>query len=77
MGEIVAERLLGTAFLAMFVSREAAVLQNGRAWLEEEEEEKGKEEEWDGCCGRMRACCSGSPSRNKKCERGGTCENTS
>ncbi len=44
MGEIVAERLLGTAFLAMFVSREAAVLQNGRALLEEEEEEKGKEE---------------------------------
>jgi hypothetical protein len=27
MGEIVAERLLGTAFLAMFVSREAAVMQ--------------------------------------------------
>ena len=43
MGEIVAERLLGTAFLAMFVSREAAVLQHERAWLEEEEEEKGKE----------------------------------
>ncbi len=65
MGEIVAERLLGTAFLAMFASREAAVLQHERAWLEEEEEEKEKEEEWDGCGGRMLAS-SGSPSRNKK-----------
>ena len=44
MGEIVAERLLGTAFLAMFVSREAAVLQHERAWLEEGVEEKGKGE---------------------------------
>ncbi len=43
MDEIVAQRLLGTAFLATFVSREAAVLQNERAWLEEEEE--GDEEE--------------------------------
>jgi hypothetical protein len=36
MGEIVAERLLGTAFLVMIVSHETAVPQHASAWLEEE-----------------------------------------